>query len=109
MPFKRYVEIERVALINYGIDFRKLGVFVDVIDQNRVTIGTPNMVGSQINFKRRSPILRLKLAVSLSEIGLQAIQEMDKENVWKKIKMIVVRRILVEKFKNGKVKHWKFM
>ncbi len=34
MPFKRYVEIGRVAFINHGKDYGKLGVFVDVIDQN---------------------------------------------------------------------------
>lgn len=35
-PFKRYVEIGRVALVNYGNDYGKLVVIVDVIDQNRV-------------------------------------------------------------------------
>lgn len=35
-PFKRYVEIGRVALVNYGKDYGKLVVIVDVIDQNRV-------------------------------------------------------------------------
>ncbi|XP_058009264.1 uncharacterized protein LOC131183158 [Hevea brasiliensis] len=52
MPFKRYVEIRRVALVNYGKDYGKLNVFIDVIDQNRAMIGTPNMVRSQMNFKR---------------------------------------------------------
>ncbi|KAJ0054729.1 hypothetical protein Pint_01699 [Pistacia integerrima] len=36
MPFKRYVEIGRVALVNYGKDYGKLVVIVDVIDQNRI-------------------------------------------------------------------------
>ncbi|KVI12350.1 Ribosomal protein L2 domain 2 [Cynara cardunculus var. scolymus] len=34
-PFKRYVEIGRIALVNYGKDYGKLVVIVDVIDQNR--------------------------------------------------------------------------
>ncbi|XP_058003688.1 uncharacterized protein LOC131180093 [Hevea brasiliensis] len=51
-PFKRYVEIEKVALTNYGKGYRKLGVIVDVIDQNRATIGALDMVRNQINFKR---------------------------------------------------------
>ena len=38
MPFTRYVEIGRVALINYGEDYGKLVVISDVIDQNRVRI-----------------------------------------------------------------------
>lgn len=37
MPFKRYVEIGRVALINYGADYGKLVVITDVVDQNRVS------------------------------------------------------------------------
>ncbi len=36
MPFQRYVEIGRVALINYGEDYGKLVVIVDVVDKNRV-------------------------------------------------------------------------
>ena len=35
--FKRYVEIGRVALVNYGKDHGKLVVIVDVVDQNRVS------------------------------------------------------------------------
>jgi len=36
MPFKRYVEIGRVALVNYGEDYGTLVVISDVVDQNRV-------------------------------------------------------------------------
>jgi hypothetical protein len=36
MPFKRYVEIGRVALVNFGEDYGKLVVISDVVDQNRV-------------------------------------------------------------------------
>lgn len=35
MPFKRYVEIGRLALINFGEDYGKLVVISDVLDQNR--------------------------------------------------------------------------
>ncbi|RZC66587.1 hypothetical protein C5167_010272 [Papaver somniferum] len=35
MPFKRYVEIGRVPLVNCGECYGKLVVIVDVIDQNR--------------------------------------------------------------------------
>jgi ribosomal protein L14E/L6E/L27E len=35
-PCKRFVEIGRVGLINYGEDYGKLIVIVDVIDQNLV-------------------------------------------------------------------------
>jgi large subunit ribosomal protein L14e len=36
MPFKRTVEIGRVAMINYGADYGKLVVISDVVDHNRV-------------------------------------------------------------------------
>ncbi len=35
MPFKRHVEIGRVALVNYGEDYGKLLVISDILDQNR--------------------------------------------------------------------------
>lgn len=54
MVFRRFVEIGRVALINYGPDYGKLVVIVDVIDQNRALIDSPAMVRTQINFKRLS-------------------------------------------------------
>ena len=36
-PFKRFVEIGRVALVNYGKEYGRLVVIVDVVDQNRVS------------------------------------------------------------------------
>jgi len=39
MPFSRYVEIGRVALVSYGAEYGKLVVIVDVVDQNRVSYG----------------------------------------------------------------------
>ncbi|KAI4345823.1 hypothetical protein L6164_012915 [Bauhinia variegata] len=54
MPFKRFIEIGRVALINYGKDYGKLVVIVDVLDQNRALVDAPDMVRTQMNFKRLS-------------------------------------------------------
>lgn len=38
MPFRRYVELGRVAFVNLAEDplFGKLVVIVDIVDQNRV-------------------------------------------------------------------------
>lgn len=36
MPFARFVQIGRVALVNYGPEYGSLVVITDVIDQNRV-------------------------------------------------------------------------
>ena len=38
MPFQRYVEIGRVAIVNYGPDYGKLVVISDIVDQNKVII-----------------------------------------------------------------------
>ncbi|MBS2599718.1 KOW domain-containing RNA-binding protein, partial [Salmonella enterica subsp. enterica serovar Typhimurium] len=54
MPFQRFGEIGRVALGNYGKDYGKLVVIVDVIDQNRALVDAADMVRSQMNFTRLS-------------------------------------------------------
>eukprot|EP00605_Chrysophyceae_sp_TOSAG23-4_P000124 GSChrysophyteH1.ASY1.ANO1.137.1 assembled CDS len=41
MGFSRFVEIGRVALINYGPDAGKLCTIVDIIDQKRVLVDGP--------------------------------------------------------------------
>ncbi len=43
-----------MALVNYGPQYGKLVVIVDVIDQNRALIDAPDMVRTSINFKRLS-------------------------------------------------------
>merc|ERR1712054_187649 len=55
-PFKRYVEIGRVALINYGPEEGKLCVIIDVVDQNKALVDGPSTVNGVkrqvINFRR---------------------------------------------------------
>ena len=41
MVFKRYVEVGRVVLVNYGPDSGKLATIVDVVDQNKCLIDGP--------------------------------------------------------------------
>lgn len=41
MVFKRYVEIGRVCLINYGPESGKLATIIDVLDQNKCLIDGP--------------------------------------------------------------------
>jgi len=52
MPFKRYIEIGRVCVCNYGSDYGKLVVIVDVIDQQRVLVDAPDMVRGSYSVKR---------------------------------------------------------
>ncbi|KAK1289581.1 60S ribosomal protein L14-2 [Acorus calamus] len=98
MPFKRYVEIGRVALVNYGKDYGRLVVIVDVIDQNRALIDAPDMVRGQMNFKRlhltdiKIDIPRTPKKSSL----IKAMEEADVKNRWEKSswgrKLIVQKR-----------------
>lgn len=85
MVFKRFVEIGRVAVINYGPDAGKLCVIIDVLDQNRAFIDGPSSItGVQrqaIPFKRlaltdlkikiqKSPRLK-SLVKAYTEAGIQ--------------------------------------
>ncbi|KAK1260652.1 60S ribosomal protein L14-2 [Acorus gramineus] len=98
MPFKRYVEIGRVALVNYGKDYGRLVVIVDVIDQNRALVDAPDMVRGQMNFKRlhltdiKIDIPRTPKKKSL----IKAMEEADVKNKWENSswgrKLIVQKR-----------------
>ncbi|KAL5990524.1 hypothetical protein ACLOJK_011426 [Asimina triloba] len=97
-PFKRYVEIGRVALINYGKDYGKLVVIVDVIDQNRALVDAPDMVRSQMNFKRLS-LTDIKIdipRVPNKKTLITAMEAADVKNKWDKSswgrKLIVQKR-----------------
>ncbi|CAH9073752.1 unnamed protein product [Cuscuta europaea] len=98
MPFKRYVEIGRVAILNYGKDYGKLVVIVDVIDQNRALIDAPDMVRSQMNFKRLS-LTDIKIdikRVPKKKTLIAAFEAADVKNKWEKSswgrKLIVQKR-----------------
>jgi large subunit ribosomal protein L14e len=42
MPFKRYMEVGRVVLINHGPEAGKLATVIDVVDQNKCLIDGPS-------------------------------------------------------------------
>eukprot|EP00727_Mastigamoeba_balamuthi_P011129 m51a1_g6639 putative 60S ribosomal protein L14e (180) ;mRNA; f:107658-108346 len=44
MVFRRFVEVGRVVLVNYGPDMGKLATIIDVVDANRVLIDGPNAI-----------------------------------------------------------------
>ncbi|MCL7044185.1 hypothetical protein MKW94_029384 [Papaver nudicaule] len=84
MPFKRYVEIGRVALVNYGEDYGKLVVIVDVIDQNRALVDAPDMERSQMNFKRLS-LSDIKIDISRipkKKVLIDAMEAADVKKKW---------------------------
>ncbi|KAJ7555380.1 hypothetical protein O6H91_05G035700 [Diphasiastrum complanatum] len=84
MPFRRFVEIGRVALVNYGPDYGKLVVIVDVIDQNRALVDHPEIVRKQINFKRLSLTdLKVEIPRMPKKKQLQqAIEAADIQSKW---------------------------
>ncbi|KAF3796335.1 60S ribosomal protein L14-1 [Nymphaea thermarum] len=97
-PFKRYVEIGRVAMVNYGKEYGRLVVIVDVVDQNRALVDAPDMVRGQMNFKRlvltdiKIDIPRLPKKKSL----IAAMEAADVKNKWENSswgrKLIVQKR-----------------
>ncbi|CAM8959301.1 hypothetical protein QQ045_005954 [Rhodiola kirilowii] len=98
MPFKRYVEIGRVALVNYGNDYGKLVVIVDVLDQNRALVDAPDMVRGQLNFKRLSLTdITIDIPrVPKKKVLLAAMEAADVKNKWENSswgrKLIVQKR-----------------
>ncbi|KAI6693568.1 probable 60S ribosomal protein L14 isoform X2 [Syzygium oleosum] len=97
MPFKRYIEIGRVALINYGKDYGRLVVIVDVVDQNRALVDAPDMVRSQMNFKRLS-LTDIKIdikRVPRKSALIKAMQEADVQGKWEKSSW--GRKLIVQK------------
>ncbi|XP_066397658.1 large ribosomal subunit protein eL14-like [Miscanthus floridulus] len=98
MPFKRFVEIGRVALVNYGKDYGRLVVIVDVVDQNRALVDAPDMVRCQINFKRLS-LTDIKIdikRVPKKTTLIKAMEEADVKTKWENSswgkKLIVQKR-----------------
>jgi len=65
--FKRFVEIGRVALINYGPHEGKLCTIIDVVDQNKALIDGPaditGVARMKINF-RRLALTDIKVEIS---------------------------------------------
>ena len=63
MPFKRYMEIGRVAFINYGPEYGQLVVVSDILDQNRALVDAPGQTRRVVNFKRLA-ITDLKIDIT---------------------------------------------
>ncbi|KAJ6834059.1 putative 60S ribosomal protein L14 [Iris pallida] len=81
MPFKRYVEIGRVALVNYGKDYGRLVV---IIDRNRTLVDAPDMVSGQVNFMRLS-LTDIKIDISRipkKKSLIAAMEAADVKNKW---------------------------
>ncbi|KAK3414838.1 hypothetical protein EUGRSUZ_H00146 [Eucalyptus grandis] len=87
MPFKRHVEIGRVALINYGKEYGRLAL-----------VDAPDMVRMQMNFKRLS-LTDIKIDIKRipqKKTLVAAMQEADVQGKWDKSswgrKLVVQKR-----------------
>ncbi|KAG2266949.1 hypothetical protein Bca52824_074028 [Brassica carinata] len=95
MVFKRYVEIGRVALVNFGKDYGKLVV---IVDQNRVIHPSLSKLSIQMNLKRLSltDIVIDINRVPKKKILIEAMENADVKNKWEKNswgrKLIVQKR-----------------
>ncbi|XP_076921435.1 large ribosomal subunit protein eL14y-like [Bidens hawaiensis] len=77
-PFKRYVEIGRIALVNYGKDYGKLVVIVDAL------VDAPDMVRGQMNFKRLT-LTDIKIDIKRvpnKKTLVAALEAADVKNKW---------------------------
>jgi len=77
MPFRRYVEIGRIVLVNYGPDYGKLATIIDILDENRALVDGPiALTGVRrqiINFKRVALTdLKVNIPRSIRSHGLAA-------------------------------------
>ncbi|GMH55512.1 hypothetical protein TrRE_jg10230 [Triparma retinervis] len=64
MVFTRYVEVGRVALVNFGPDSGKIATIVDVVDQNKCLIDGPTTgVARQIIPYKRLALTDIKVEV----------------------------------------------
>ncbi|KAK9996354.1 hypothetical protein SO802_021040 [Lithocarpus litseifolius] len=78
MPFRRFVEIGRVALVNYGKEYGRLVVIVDVVDQNRALVDALDMVRrASINYVDRFKIMLAK--IKRAGIVRQELAKLKKE------------------------------
>ncbi|EAX97041.1 ribosomal protein L14, putative [Trichomonas vaginalis G3] len=74
MPFKQFVEIGRVALINFGELVDKLAIIVDIVDDKRVLIDVLEFDAP----RQTIPIQRLKLTDYVAKIQRNAAPEAAK-------------------------------
>ncbi|XP_058068690.1 large ribosomal subunit protein eL14y-like [Magnolia sinica] len=110
MPFKQYVEIRRVALVNCGKDYEKLVVIVNLIDQNQALVDAPDMVRGQMNFKRLSltnikiDILRIPKKKSLvATMEAAGVKNKWENSLWGQKLIVQKRRASVNDFDRFKV------
>ena len=87
-----------MALVNYGKEYGRLIVIVNVVDQNRAFVDAPDMVRTQMNLNRLS-LTDIKIdikRVPKKKTFVEAMEAADVKNKWESSswgrKLIVQKR-----------------
>eukprot|EP01126_Amoeba_proteus_P055438 TRINITY_DN6885_c0_g1_i2.p1 TRINITY_DN6885_c0_g1~~TRINITY_DN6885_c0_g1_i2.p1 ORF type:complete len:170 (-),score=22.91 TRINITY_DN6885_c0_g1_i2:42-551(-) len=113
--FKRFVQIGRVALINYGPDEGKLCVIVDVIDANRVLVDGPHGITGvrrQSLTTKRISLTDLVISIprSVREKTLKkAFIDADVQGKWAKTTLAKRQQIRIHRASLGDFDRFKVM
>merc|ERR1719223_1415929 len=82
MVFTRFVEVGRVALVNYGPDAGKLVVILDVMDTNKALVAGPcTGVERQTLQFRRMALTDIKVKISRGARNKQLVSAWTKADV----------------------------
>ena len=85
-----FVEAGRVAFINYGADYGKLVVIVDLVDMNRVLVDGLKNFPRVIYPLKRLTLTRLRMNIlrgARTGTLAKAAKEFDLEKKWKETKI----------------------
>ena len=73
-----------MALVNYGKEYGRLIVIVDVVDQNKALVDAPDMVRTQMNLNRLS-LTDIKIdikRVPKKKTLVEVMEAADVKNKW---------------------------
>ncbi|XP_038681036.1 60S ribosomal protein L14-2-like [Tripterygium wilfordii] len=76
--------IFRFKILKSGKDYGRLVVIVDVLDQNRALVDAPDMIRTQMNFKRLS-LTDIKIEINWvprKKNLIEAMEKADVKNKW---------------------------
>jgi len=103
MPFSKFVEIGRVAVLGDGPDSGKIAAIVNVIDQNRVLLDGPTSgVGRQSYPIKKLHLTPLKVKFAFNASTKVVRKEMEAEKVqaaWESSSW--AKRMAIKKLRNG--------
>ncbi|KAG9397040.1 putative 60S ribosomal protein L14 [Carpediemonas membranifera] len=112
MAFKRFVQVGRLCVVNYGAEVGKLCVIVDIVDASRVIVDGPTtgferkvmslkaLSLTKVTADVSRGIRQKKLAAALEE---QKVIEKFNESTWGQKKLAAAKRASLNDFDRFKV------